>query len=161
VKYKGRSFVTVEIELGVDEIGGVSQPIMAMAPQIIRLFADLGLEVPAQVSVLAGEFQIAQKLHACTVADKHGKNQRAHDLIDIQLLSELETINLARLSEVGRRTFAYRRVGNWPPSVQSWPGWDDLYAAAAQGLQVRGLAEAISWANELIASADLAFNALN
>jgi hypothetical protein len=153
LSYNGRSLCSVELELGYDEIGATSEPSRAMAATIIDLFERLGFPAPREVDVLASEYQIAQKLHACTTPDAAGGNQRAHDLIDIQVLVALESIDLARLDQVGRRLFSNRRTGTWPPTVRTWSGWTQLYEAAAVGVDVRSLDEAVEWVNSLIAEA--------
>lgn len=153
LSYKDRSLCSVELELGYDEIGATSRPSRVMAATIIDLFGRLGLPTPREVEVLASEYQVAQKLHACTTPDAAGGNERAHDLVDIQLLAVLEPFDPVRLDEVGRRVFANRRTSRWPPTVTSWPGWTQLYEAAAVGVDVRSLDEAVEWVNGVIADA--------
>lgn len=117
----------------------------------------LELPKPEPVPVLAAEHQIAQKLHACTSQNKKGGNERAHDLVDLQLLVESDPPDLVKLNEVGTRLFAARRISTWPPQVVYWPGWDDLYKDAANGLGVLPtVEEAIDWANVLVSGASAA-----
>jgi len=71
--YRGRSFMTVPLEVGHDEIGDTE---LALAPDIQGLFETLGLLIPEPVPVLATHHQVAQKLHACTAVG----SERAHDL---------------------------------------------------------------------------------
>lgn len=150
--YRTRSLCTVEFELGHDEIGSTTRPsLRPVAAGIVELFSSLGLPKPEPVPLLATEYQIAQKLHACTTLTAAGGNDRAHDLVDIQLLYELDPPDPAELAAIGTRLFASRRQGAWPPTVQAHPGWDALYAAAATGIAVRPLAEAVVWVNERIA----------
>ncbi|MCJ7780704.1 MAG: nucleotidyl transferase AbiEii/AbiGii toxin family protein [Acidimicrobiia bacterium] len=151
--YVGRSLCSVAFELGYDEIGATSRPSRAMAASISELFTRLGFPAPREVGVLAAEYQIAQKLHACTTPDARGGNQRAHDLVDIQLLTVLEPVDPVLLDEVGRRVFANRRTSSWPPTVTPFPGWAELYVAAAEGVDVRPLAKAVEWVNAMIAEA--------
>lgn len=61
---------------------------------------------------------------------------------------------LRELATVGRRLFAARRVAPWPPTVQAWPGWDERYLDAAEGLDVLALTEAVAWLNDLIGAAE-------
>lgn len=151
--YKGSALSTVRLELVHDEIRAVANPRHAMSPNIVMLFTGLGLPAPEPVAILASEYQFAQKLHACSTPNSQGLNDRAHDLVDLQLLEEIDPPDLRQLDEVGRRIFAYRGTTLWPPTVRTWPRWDDLYAAAAEGLGVRQLEEAVQWANAFVASA--------
>lgn len=154
LSYNGQSFATVRLELGHDEVGSTERPLMVMDADIAEVIERLGLPTPELVPVLAVEHQIAQKLHACTTPDRHGGNQRAHDLVDIQVLVAADPPDLCQLSVVGQRLFAARRVSQWPPIVRPWPGWDEMYADAADGLEVLSLAEAVAWANDLVENAE-------
>lgn len=150
--YQGRSWLTVRFELGHDEIGSTATHDLRMADDIVELFDTLGLEAPAPIPVLAIEHQVAQKLHACTAVDKTGRNERAHDLVDLQLLDSEETIDVAAVGATARRLFAARRSHAWPPVVLAHEGWDTLYAEAADGLDVLPTIDAaVAWANEFIA----------
>jgi hypothetical protein len=152
--YRSRSFLTVDLEVGADEIGSISHAATApVAAGIIDLFEGVGLERPRPVPLLASSYQFAQKLHACTTPNGRGGNDRAHDLVDLQLLHELDPPEPTELAAVGARLFASRRQGTWPPTVAKFDGWDAIYAAAASGLDVRPLPEAIAWVNERIAEA--------
>lgn len=138
-------------ELGRDEIGSTKESVALIASDIVDLFRELGLPEPAPVPLLATEYQIAQKLHACTTPSGRNGNERAHDLVDLQLLVEFESPNLVKLNDVGRRLFNARCVGIWPPKVVHWAGWDAIYDKAAEGLDVLGTVnDAIDWANKLL-----------
>lgn len=152
--YLGNPVKTLVFELGRDEVGSTETAVVRVASDILDLFEELELPLPEPVPVLATEHQIAQKLHACTTPNFLGGNDRAHDLVDLQLLVEDDPPDLAKLDEVGRRLFAARRVGDWPPEVRTWEGWEGLYTAAAEGLDViPEVTGAIDWANGLVRSA--------
>ncbi len=96
------------------------------------------------------EHQIVQKLHACTGSGTTLRNDRAHDLVDLQILVR-ESPDFAVMHDLATRVFAFRRTHTWPPTVRPHHGWDELYAAAASGLPVLGDVEsAIVWANDLV-----------
>ena len=156
LSYNGQSHVTVPLELGHDEVGSTDQPRLALDAGIAEVIERLGFPTPAPGPVPAVEHQIAQKLHACTTLDRHGGNERAHDLVDLQILVAAEPPDLRELATVGRRLFAARRVAPWPPTVQAWPGWDERYTDAAEGLDVLPLTEAVAWLNDLIDAAEQA-----
>ena len=83
---------------------------------------------------------------------KTNRNDRAHDLVDLQILEQEETIDYAELREIGTRLFAARRAHEWPPTVVEYDDWDTIYAEAAEGLDVLPtVTEAVAWANDLIA----------
>jgi len=156
LSYNSQSFVTVTLELGHDEVGSTDRPRLALDAGIAEVIQRLGFPMPAPVPVLAVEHQIAQKLHACTTPDRHGCNERAHDLVDLQILVAAEPPDLSELATVGQRLFAARRVAPWPPIVQAWPGWEDRYIDAAEGLDVLPLADAVAWLNHLVEAAERA-----
>jgi len=119
------------------------------------MFSAIGLPEPQPLPVLAVEHQIAQKLHACTsVNPKTGANQRAHDLVDLQILDQEERIDMAAVDAVATRLFDARRGTPWPPTVRAYEGWDTIYAAAAENLDVLAdVNAAVEWANDFIARA--------
>ena len=96
------------------------------------------------------QIQIAQKLHAVS-----GPSDRARDLIDLQLIDARAEVDLTAARATCRRLFSYRRAQAWPPSIAKQKGWDEMYAALAEGLPVlQDVDEAIRWANEFVARID-------
>jgi hypothetical protein len=151
--YLGRHWLTVEFELGHDEVGSTEDSDLRIADDILEIFATIGLEEPAPIPLMLVEHQVAQKLHACTyVNPKTNRNDRAHDLVDLQILEQEATIDYAELREIGTRLFVARHAQEWPPTVVEYDNWDTIYAEAAEGLDVRStVSEAVAWANDLIA----------
>ena len=151
--FRGRHWLTVAFELGHDEIGSIKNHDLRIASDLIELFESLGLETPAPIPVLALDHQIAQKLHACTyVNPKTGQNDRAHDLVDLQILDQEEVIDMEAVAATAERLFAARRAHKWPPTVVQYDRWLSIYADAATGLDViDNVSEAIVWANDFIA----------
>lgn len=116
--YQSRHWLTVPFELGHDEIGSTTHPELRIADDIVALFDALGLDKPAPIPVLALEHQIAQKLHACTAVNtRTGRNQRAHDLVDLQILSQEETVDMAAVGATARRLFTARQSHLLPALV--------------------------------------------
>jgi hypothetical protein len=157
LSYSGGEWLRVRFELGRDEVGSTVVAEPRMADDIASMFAALGLPTPEPVPLMPVAHQVAQKIHACTsINPKTGENERAHDLVDLQLLSR-EGIGLQQAATVARRLFASRRAQPWPPVVVVFSRWDTIYAEAADGLDVLPTVErAAAWANALIADLDAA-----
>ena len=103
--------------------------------------------------VLAIDHQIAQKLHACTAPG----SERAHDLVDLQLLITAENCDLALVGQTARRLFRSWHGHEWPPTVTVGPAWEGVYAVACEGLDVhQDLTAAGEWTNDLIAHIETA-----
>lgn len=154
--YLGQHWLTVPLELGHDEIGSTRQHDLRIAPDIVSLFETIGLDEPQPIRVLTVEHQVAQKLHACTSVNiRTGDNDRAHDLVDLQILEHNEALDKAATAAIARRLFIARNAQTWPPVVVAHSSWATIYADAADGLDVRtDLDQAVAWANELIVELD-------
>lgn len=124
----------------------------------LELFAGVGLMAPGPVTLLPLPMQIAQKLHACTTpaAPEAGwTNDRAHDLIDLQLLiADLTDGQEQDVRGAAERLFASRRRHPWPPQATTRPGWDERYLAELQGVTDAELLPdvhaAVDWLNAFI-----------
>lgn len=104
LSYLGKSWVTVPLEVGHNEIGDADDPDMIVPKDAATLFEALGSDPPSPVPVMRLSHQIAQKLHGLP---EEG-SKRAHDLVDLQLISLKGQIDLARTRETCERLFAYR-----------------------------------------------------
>ena len=145
--YRGRPWCTVKFELGHNEIGDADEPEFRLAPDLARLFTDVGLEAPRPVPVMRADHQVAQKLHAVSAEG----SERARDLVDLQLLDQGEDLDLAQVAATCARLFTYRRGQEWPPSIVVGQQWQTLYAEAAEGLDVLPtVEEAVAWANVFV-----------
>jgi len=158
LQYLGRHWLSISFEVGNDEVGSTAVPELCMAADLIDAFEFLGLVTPSPVAVMPLNHQIAQKLHACTDIWPGGQgNQRAHDLVDLQILAEFGPIDRAKLRSVCERLFVSRKRHSWPPYVVNQPGWEELYRQAASGLAVLSTVEAaIQWVNAFVADIDAA-----
>lgn len=87
---------------------------------------------PGPVPCMKLEHQIAQKLHAVSGAG----SERAHDLIDLQIIVNNGNVDYGLACRTCKRLFAYRKEQAWPPTIVKGEGWDALYAAQAEGLGV-------------------------
>ena len=146
LQYRKRPFMSVELEIGYDELEATTKETvdLEMSDDVLTLFAELGLQVPDPVRVLPLHHQISQKLHACSEPG----SDRAHDLVDLQLMTPHADPALVR--ETAVRLFAFRKSHEWPPTVVKNDGWKIRYDDAAEGLEVRDLDDAVTWVNEYI-----------
>ena len=143
----GTPWRTVEFELGHDELGCTDAPEIEIAADVIGIFVRIGLPTPAALPLMARHHQVVQKLHACTAPG----NDRARDLVDLQLLLDPDTLDYANTARLARRLFTARQGHAWPPRVVEQPGWASIYREAATDLSVAtSLDAAIEWTNALI-----------
>ena len=154
LKYLGRPWYTVQLEIGHNEIGDADECEMVDVPDsLAELFGFLSLPKPSPIPAMRLEYQIAQKLHGATAPS----SKRAHDLIDLQLIMSNGDIDLSRTAALCRKLFKYRKVHSWPPTVLKGEMWEQTYAYQKRDLDVLPtLDEAIAWANNLIAKLDMA-----
>jgi hypothetical protein len=148
LSYRGKPFASVPIEVSTVEAGN--------ADQFDTLTSDaLGLVgVPAAVSVpcMTIPWQIAQKLHAVTaVLVAPRVNDRAHDLVDLQLLEGLlPNTDLLSTRSACIVVFEARAQHPWPPRVAALPHWPPIYSGALEGLDHLELAASAEDAAEAV-----------
>lgn len=151
LNYYGRPWQTIRIEIGHNEIGDADEFETSLPSDLADVFEKLSFPQPKPLRVMKLAYQIAQKLHAVSEPG----SERAHDLIDLQLICNRSQIDYAEVKDVCQRLFDYRRRQPWPAVVTALPSWDDLYVQARNNLLDNGdvlpsAAEAVTWANELI-----------
>lgn len=74
------------------------------------------------------------------------------DLVDLQLLDNGEDLDLAQVNATCIRLFEYRRQQAWPPAIEVFNGWGDLYEAAIEDVDVlRDVEAAVAWGNDFVA----------
>jgi hypothetical protein len=154
LEYGGQPFQTVTLEVGVEEVGGLDTVDTVISDDGLAIFDAIGLPRPPPVHALPLHQQIAQKLHACTAPDAEGwRNDRAHDLVDLQLAQRVYGGTLTAIRGASERLFASRRRHPWPPEVTVRDGWTRRYTAEAEGLDVLpDVLAAVDWANRYIAA---------
>ncbi len=144
LSYLGKSWVTVPLEVGHNEIGDANDPDMIVPQDATRLFEALGFDPLSPIPVMRLSHQIAQKLHGLSEKE----SRRAHDLVDLQLICQKGQVDFIQTRETCERLFAYRGQQMWPPTIETGVNWTSLYAEAAEGLDViQNVIEAIDWAN--------------
>lgn len=146
--YLSKSWTTVPLEIGHDEIGDTASPDYYISKDIESVFVFLGFPSPKPVALLPIHHQIAQKLHALSTEG----SERAHDLIDLQLIEQNENINFALTKESCVRLFSSRKMQNWPPIVSEGANWKSLYATRLGDFDIlKTVSEAVDWVNKFIA----------
>jgi hypothetical protein len=149
--YLGKSWATVPLEIGHDEIGDTDEPDFYVSDDIVAVFERLGFTAPKPIALIPLHHQIAQKLHGVSAEN----SERSHDLIDLQIIVQNETIDFPLVKETCIRLFNYRKLQAWPPLIIKNTNWNSLYEAQLSGLTVLPTVdEAIVWANDLIRRID-------
>ena len=155
LSYMGRSWCSVRLEIGHNEIGDADEADMTPVPaDLAKVFTSLCFPVPTALPLMQLHFQIAQKLHGATGE----RSRRAHDLIDLQLIIKNEPkVDFGKVREACVRLCAYRKCQTWPPVVAKGADWETVYSSRKLDLPVLPtVGEAIGWANELISTIDKA-----
>ena len=145
--YNNKPWMTVELEIGHNEIGDADMFDEAIPKQMQDIFEELGFPRPRPVRIMTLSHQIAQKLHAVTTPG----GKRAHDLLDLQLMIGQSTPDYPELKRICQRLFTYRKMQTWPPILSAGEDWAERYDTQKEGLPVLPTVdEAIVWANDLI-----------
>ncbi len=149
--YQGRSWCTVTFELGHNEIGDADEPVYRLADDLAGLFTEVGFEAPKPVPVMRADHQVAQKLHAVSETG----SERAHDLVDLQLIYGGDELDLPQVRATCVRLFEYRSQQTWPPTIAAGESWRTLYATAAEDIDVLpDVDDAVAWATAFIERID-------
>lgn len=149
LSYLGKPWYTVEFELGHNEIGDADDADMVVPADADSMLSNMGFPPLEPIPLMPLRYQIAQKLHGLTEPG----SQRAHDLVDLQIIVSNEEVDLGDVKDVCMRLFAYRQMQEWPPTVTVNEDWEAVYAEAADGLDVLAdVSDAITWANDLVRS---------
>ena len=147
LSYNGKPWLTMELEVGHDEIGDADEPDWSISPDIVDLFARIGLPEPEPVPLMPLHHQAAQKIHALSEPG----SRRAHDLIDLQLIDATGELDYRKTLQTCRRLFAYRKRQPWPSPIVPGEGWREAYDEQRRGLDViEDVHEAVVWANALV-----------
>lgn len=149
LSYNGKSWLTVDLEIGHNEIGDADEPDWGISPDIVELFERLGFPSPDPIPLMPLHHQVAQKIHALSEPG----SKRAHDLIDLQLIDAAGEFDHGKTLATCKRLFAYRKRQPWPSPIEVGEGWREAYDEQRQGLAVlEDVEDAVAWANALIKS---------
>lgn len=124
LSYHGQAFATVPIEVSPVEAGNADQ-FDTLTSDALSL---VGVPATVTVACMTVPWQIAQKLHAVTaVLDEPKINDRAHDLVDLQLLEALlPEADLPATRSACIAVFETRAQQPWPPKVTAPPHWPPI-----------------------------------
>lgn len=129
LSYRGQPFASVPVEVSTIEAGNADQ------------FDTLTSDALGLVGVLAD----------IAVLDDPKVNDRAHDLVDLQLLEGLMAdSDLIPTRNACIAVFDGRAQHLWPPSVAALPHWPLIYTAALEGLDHLELARTADAAAEAV-----------
>ena len=156
LQYKGQAWCTVNLEISHDEANATDECDMMPPPDdVLDVFQSLGFSAPKPISLITLEHQIAQKLHGASGLSEH--NQRAHDLIDLQVIMQNGDIDLKKVRSICHRLFEQRKMQPWPTLITAKDRWAEIYSAQKLDLKVlEKVEDAVAWANELIMKIDTA-----
>ena len=153
LSYNGKPWMTVDLEVGHNEIGDADEPDFVSPEDANAVLEGLGFPPLGPIPVMALPHQIAQKLHAASAPG----SMRAHDLIDLQLLDKAYEGDYSDVRETCMRLFAYRKMQAWPPTIAGGAEWETAYAdQLPSGDLISEVGGAIAWANSLIGRIDAA-----
>lgn len=153
LSYNGKPWMTVDLEVGHNEIGDADEPDFVSPEDANAVLEGLGFPPLGPIPVMALPHQIAQKLHAASAPG----SMRAHDLIDLQLLDKAYEGDYSDVRETCMRLFAYRKMQAWPPTIAGGAEWETAYADQLPDDElILNVSDAIAWANSLIGRIDAA-----
>jgi len=139
LSYHGQPFVSMPVEVSMVEAGNAER-FDAVSSDALAL---VGMRVAVTVPCMTVPWQVAQKLHACTATlTAPQANDRAHDLVDLQLLEVLladADLQQTRLACVA--VFDSRGEQHWPPTIRAAARWPAIYDRAREGLDHIELAQ--------------------
>jgi len=132
--FLGKDWAGVDVEVSDPEIEPHAHRRLDIDPELVELGAFFGFGDLLPVELIDLEYQIAQKIHAVT----DPAYNRAHDLVDLQLLCSAGP-DLSTVRAFCVRTFDFRRSQKWPPlPLREMDGWETQYGEARKETLVRG-----------------------
>lgn len=132
--FLGVAWGGLDVEVSDPEVDLVVSEPAELDDELVGFGASFGFGDLRPVKLVDVEYQIAQKIHAVT----DPAYNRAHDLVDLQLLWKLGP-DIVKVRELCVRTFEFRRQQPWPPLPMRQVGdWNLAYADAREETEVGG-----------------------
>jgi hypothetical protein len=127
----GRTFVKFHVDVGIGDV--ILEPFEILTTRGWLAFA----EIPSpSITMIAGEQQFAEKIHAYTVP-RSTPNSRVRDLVDLHLLIASSSLDASRCTEALRRTFERRNTHELPKELAPPPAdWDRPFRALAEECRI-------------------------
>ena len=123
----GRSFVKFHLDVSMVDV--LREPYEMLSGRDWLSFAGIA---KANFPAVSPEEQFAEKLHAYTLPRVGRENTRVKDLVDLILLIERTTLDIARLQKAIRETFQRRKTHEIPATLPSSPAsWSKPFAEMA------------------------------
>ena len=165
LRLRGKTWRHITLEVSADEGGAGAAADQFRPPSL----AHFGLGTPEMTAALVMDYQVAQKLHACT--DPHTEehpNDRVRDVVDLHLLKsafydeghDLHSLATACRSLFAARAEEARQTGQvtprlWPPEIVAHPPWRVDYSTYAEEVELSlSLDEAVLAINKWIEEID-------
>lgn len=153
IDFLGIPWGGLDVEVSDPEIFPLQHSRHDVDPELSEFSSYFGFGIVGKVTLVDLEYQIAQKLHAVT----DPLYERAHDLVDLQLLWEAGP-DLDHLHMLCTHTFRLRQQQSWPPlPLRDMQGWAVAYADARAETEINGstlvladLSRARTWLCEVI-----------
>jgi hypothetical protein len=134
LSFLGKAWGSVEVEVSDLDIEADAHGREDIDGEVMSFAAEFGFGTLHRVNLVDVEYQIAQKIHAVT----DPRYQRAHDLVDLQVLW-MAGPNLTALHDLCVAIFDRRAEQVWPPlPLRSMSGWNLAYADARQETEAAG-----------------------
>lgn len=162
---RGKTWRKITVEVSPDE---------GMAGANVERFptpslAHFGICAPPTTAGLVIDYQVAQKLHACSTPHTDGRpNDRVRDVVDLHMLkaafyeSDPAPSSLvaacrdlfgARLREA--QAVSEVELRDWPPIIVTYPHWQDDYPRYAEEVGLKlSLDDAVTQLNDWVAEVD-------
>lgn len=131
LSYNGKSWITVPLEVGHNEIGDADDPDILVPEDVSQMFIALGFPPLDPMPFMKLAHQVTQKLHALT---KEGSD-RVHDLVDLQIIMREDAPDVADIKPLCIRLFAYRGMQEWPPPHRRLPRLGDRLCSRCGGVE--------------------------
>lgn len=157
--FLGKPWAALDVEVSDSEIEPAAHAAARGDDELAELNDTFGFGELRPVEMIDLEYQIAQKLHAVT----DPSYDRAHDLVDLQLLWSVG-VKLSILREFCVRTFRFRHAQAWPPlPLRSMENWNLAYEEAREETAINGetvvlhgVDAARDWLHQIITSIEQA-----
>lgn len=134
-------------EVGHDEIGDADEAEYVLPKDASDMLEHMDFPKLDPIALMPLHYQIAQKLHGASEPD----SQRAHDLVNLQLILRYGDVDLPLVRSTRERLFAYRQMQPWPTAIVANEAWASIYSEATMGLDVmQNVADAVIWINGFI-----------